>query len=140
MNIKCLKLEGWMKKRTPVSEMHFEDTVRLGGYKKIEPVFSREGRYKVGDEVWFELADGSAYLCPDSSNFDHDLMMADAGRLSEREMRALEEVERVCLASEQQKQILYRERWFRHSLEMNKRFGKRHLAIKQRYCQRGTGS
>lgn len=102
MNVKCLNLEPWMKRNDP----DFNETIEYGKYTKFMPVFRREGRYKLGNVVWFELEDGTAYLCPDSRGFDYDLMMADAGRLSKTEINALEAVVRVGLASIEQKRLL----------------------------------
>lgn len=117
MNIKCLMLEGWMKKRSGFFKEHFERTIKLGGYKEIEPIIGREGRYKLGEKVWFELDDGTAYLCPDSSMFNYDMMMTDVGKLSETEIRALEGVVRAGLASDEQKELLSREISFRHNIK-----------------------
>lgn len=120
MNVKCLRLEGWVKKRSGFFKEHFERTIKLGGYKEIEPVFGREGRYKLGDVVWFELEDGTAYLCPDSSMFDYDLMMADAGKLSETEINALKEIKRVGLASAEQRKLLSMECEFRKRAQLRR--------------------
>lgn len=106
MKVKRLQLERWMTERD-------DETLSMGGYKKVRPLFLRPGRYKIGCAVWFELPDGTAYLCPDSRSFDYDLQLLDGGRLSQSELAALEAVDRVGLASEEQKRLLALERNYR---------------------------
>lgn len=110
MRVKRLQLERWMTER---DEELFAETISMGGYEKVEPLFLRPGRYKIGDTVWFELPDGTAYLCPDSRSFDYNLQLLDGGRLSQSELAALEAVNRVGLASEDQKRLLALEHDYR---------------------------
>ena len=101
MNLKVLKLDYWMYKNDNL----FQDTVDYS-FIPIEPILNRNGFYKLGKKVWFEL-DGLAYQSKDGSTyFDMIFREHNTRFLLQKEINAIRILIAARLASKEQIQIL----------------------------------
>lgn len=103
MRLKCLALQWWMKFGYH-RDLNSERNNSL-------PIFGRDGYYKLGDMVWFEVG-GIAYQ-PVSHNFDYDLMLLEHNPLRRDIRLCLEVLYRERMLSEwQMKILLLDEQWW----------------------------
>lgn len=96
MNLKVLKLEGWMHR----IDLHKERYV-----EEIPPVCNRDGFYKLGNKTWFELG-GKAYLLKHPKGFDYTLDRLNYQPLREIERDALLVLFKARLISKEQIALL----------------------------------
>jgi hypothetical protein len=83
MNLKVLSLHMWMTR----SDLR-DECVATDNYEEIKPIYNRDGYYRHGDYVWFEV-DGKAWRQKDIRDHVYDLEIKDAMELRPEVVRAL---------------------------------------------------
>lgn len=105
MNLKVLPLENWMD----VEGIGFlrdmlEDT--LSNYTQISPKLGRPGIYRIGEECWFELKDGRAFL-HNRKTFDYNLKSMEALEIMPTDIEALAAIAKSKFATKKQLDLHY---------------------------------
>ena len=108
MNVKVLKLDMWMTK--PVWR---DECVASDNYAEIEPIFNRDGYYRRGDLVWFEV-EGKAWQQKDIRDHEFDLQLFNAMELRPEAITALQAIAKSKIATVKQRQMYHA---WRHAMD-----------------------
>jgi len=103
MNLKVMPLDMWMS----VSWIR-RDTIELGNYVPMKPVFNRSGIYRWGLLAWFELEGpgGGAWELPSVDQFSYSLSLLDVLEVPENVCAALRAVVRAGAATADQRRFV----------------------------------
>lgn len=101
MNIKVLPLHMWMT----YSYMR-DECVATSNYAAMAPVFNRDGYYRYGTLVWFEV-DGKAWEQKGIRDHVYDLEMKNAMEMRPEVVRALNAIVEAKIGTVKQNRMSY---------------------------------
>lgn len=102
MNISRMNLQYYMEDEDMLEEL-VEDGRFNGRYTQIEPILNRDGIFKRGNECWFEVR-GQAFMY-DIEMFKYEFKILNNQSLSIQQVKALEAIVKVKMASKKQKEM-----------------------------------
>lgn len=127
MNISRMNLHFYMEDEDMLEEL-VQDGRFNGRYIQIEPILNRDGVFKRGKECWFEVR-GQAFMY-EIEMFKYEFKILNNQSLSIQQVKALEAIVKVKMASKKQKEmyenICYQVNDLQNRLSLyksNKKFG-----------------
>lgn len=102
MNISRMNLQYYMEDEDMLEEL-VENGGHNGRYTQIEPILNRDGIFKRGNECWFEVR-GQAFMY-DIEMFKYEFKILNNQSLSIQQVKALEAIVKVKMASKKQKEM-----------------------------------
>lgn len=127
MNISRMNLHFYMEDEDMLEDL-VQDGRFNGRYIQIEPILNRDGVFKRGKECWFEVR-GQAFMY-EIEMFKYEFKILNNQSLSIQQVKALEAIVKVKMASKKQKEmyenICYQVNDLQNRLSLyksNKKFG-----------------